>query len=193
MTGVYNRVATSKTIAVEQLAQLFLIMSRDYDLAPYIQAIDVQLQPGSINFQADMRHITNIATILQAPDHLLIVQTTEDTSEAAHQSTTICVYTGALGGLQIDNLDPPRVRFLRPGEKYSIFGLCPVHRVFQKATNDPEDTLEVLAEQDGVKMTAGALSLTLGDSLRHLEVDGRSMAFEGKITALEIWKVGYEE
>jgi len=185
-------VATSNIIAVEQLAQLFLIMSGEYGLAPKPQDIVVQLQPGSTDFQANMGHITNIPTILRAPDHLLIVQATEDTSEAAHQSTTICKYTGALGELQIDDLDPPRVRFLRPGEKYSIFGLSPVHRVLQQRTSDPEDTIEVLIEQDGVKITAGALSLTLGDSLRHLEINGRSMAFEGKVTALEIWKVGYE-
>jgi hypothetical protein len=167
-------------------------MSGEHGLAPIIQAIDVQLQPGNTEFQADMRHITNIATILQAPDHLLIVQAGEDVPEAAHQSTTICVYTGAFGERQIDGLNPPRVRFLRLGEKYSIFGLSPVHRVLQEGTNDPEDTIEVLIEQDGVKIVAGALSLTLGGSLRHLEINGRSMAFKGKVTALEIWKVGYE-
>ncbi|KAI4954795.1 hypothetical protein J4E86_006105 [Alternaria arbusti] len=193
MTGVYNEVATTKIIAVEQLAQLFLIMSDEHSLAPNIQAIDVQLQPGSTDFQADMRLITKIATILRAPDHLLIVQAKEDISEAAHQSTTICVYTGALGERQINNLDPPWVRFIRPREKYSIFGVSPVHRVFQKGTNDPEDTLEILAEQDGVKITAGALSLAFSDALRGVEINAGSMVFEGKVVALEIWKVGYEE
>ncbi|KAI4606192.1 hypothetical protein J4E83_010213 [Alternaria metachromatica] len=191
--GIYNKVATSKIIAVEQIAQLFLIMSGEHGLAPNIHAIDVQLQPGSTDFQADLRHITNIATILRAPDHLLIVQAKEDILEAAHRSTTICVYTGALGERQIDNLDPPPVRFLRPSEKYSIFGLSPVHRVLREGDlNDPEDTVEVLIEQDGVKITAGALSITLSDSLRHLEINGGSVAVEGKVTALEIWKVGHE-
>lgn len=185
-------VATSKIITVEQLAQLFLIMCSGYGLAPDIQAITVQFQPGSTNFQADMRHIPNIATLLQTPDHLLIVQAEEDISEAAYQSTTFCVYTGALEELQIHDLDRPRVRFRRPGEKYSIFGLSPVHHVFQKGINDPKDTLEVLTEQDGVRITTGALSLTFNDSLRHLEINGGSMAFEGKVTALEIWNVGYE-
>ncbi|KAI4710862.1 hypothetical protein J4E89_004452 [Alternaria sp. Ai002NY15] len=185
--------ATSKIVPVEQFAQLFLIMSGGYGLAPNIRAIDVQLQPGSTDFQADMRHSTNIATVLRAPNHLLIVQAKEDISEAAHQSTTICVYTGALGEPQIDDLDPTRVRFLRHGEKYSIFELSPVHRVFQKGTNDPEDTLEVLVEQDGVKITAGALSLAFSDALRRVEINAGSMVCKGKVVALEIWKVGYEE
>ena len=90
-------------------------MSGEYGLAPNIQAIDVQLQPGSTDFQADMGHITNIATLLQAPDHILIVQAKEDTLKAPQQLTTICVYTGAFGELQSDDLDPLRVRFLRPG------------------------------------------------------------------------------
>ncbi|KAH6865722.1 hypothetical protein BKA58DRAFT_461692 [Alternaria rosae] len=117
IAGVYKMVVTSKIIAVEQLAQLFLIMCSGYGLAPDNQAIIVPLQPGSTNFQADMRHITNITTLLQTPDHLLIVQAREDISEAAYQSTTFCVYTGALGELQIHDLDRPRVRFRRPGEK----------------------------------------------------------------------------
>jgi len=168
-------------------------MSGGYGLAPNIQAINVQLQPGSTDFQADMRHITNIATMLRAPDHLLIVQAKDDTSKAPQQLTNICVYTGAFGELQIHGLDPPRARFLRPGEKYSIFGISPVYRVFQKGTNDPEDTLEILAEQDGVKITAEALSLAFSDALRRVEINAGSMIFAGKVVALEIWKVGYEE
>ena len=168
-------------------------MSDEHGLAPNIQAIYVQLQPGSTNFQADMRHITNIATISRAPDHLLIVRAKEDISEAAHQSITIRVYTGAPEEPQIDDLDPPRVRFLRPGEKYSIFGISLVHRVFQKGTNDPEDTSEVRPENDGMSVTAGPLSLAFSDALRRVEINAGSMAFEGKVVALEIWKVGYEE